>query len=120
MCTVKAGTHKFMFIAEGWGARLREEREKAGLSQADLAHRNTQRGYETEKTAPDLRYLSDAESRGLDVGYVVTGRRLGDGDAEDPGEAAIVATLWTSLCTESRAAVLTILRSLASRTAGQE
>lgn len=63
-------------------ARLREERERLGLTQVDLSAKcgvtlRTQRNYETAERSPDANYLAALGDAGGDVGYVVTGRRGG-------------------------------------------
>jgi len=65
---------KFMAI----GDRLREERERLRLSQADFAekagiHRNTQVRYEKGKTEPETGYLESIKAIGVDVDYVLFG-----------------------------------------------
>ena len=62
------------------GSRLRSERKKIGLSQtafAELAglRKQSQVHYETGKRYPDGNYLSAIAKHGVDVLYVLTGRR---------------------------------------------
>lgn len=62
------------------GNRLREERELLCLSQALFAarvgiSRMSQVNYETGKRSPDADYLRAASEIGVDVGYVITGKR---------------------------------------------
>lgn len=62
------------------GERLREERERLGFSQTDLAEvggvtRKTQFNYESGERYPDAAYLGALASVGFDVLYVVTGHR---------------------------------------------
>ncbi|BAP41312.1 putative uncharacterized protein [Pseudomonas sp. StFLB209] len=62
------------------GERLREERERLGLSQEDLAStggvgRNTQGGYERGVRNPDTAYLVAVATLGVDVAFVLTGFR---------------------------------------------
>ncbi|MFC3549438.1 helix-turn-helix domain-containing protein [Lysobacter cavernae] len=71
-------------------ARLREERLRLGLNQQDFAEstgvsRKTQSAYESGASAPDVAYLKIAASLGVDVHYVISGRREGspiDGHVE--------------------------------------
>lgn len=66
------------------GTRLRSERERLGLSQADFAertgiHRNTLVRYETDKRELGTGYIETLRSSGADVDYVLFG--LPDADA---------------------------------------
>ncbi|MNH81153.1 HTH-type transcriptional regulator ImmR [compost metagenome] len=63
------------------GARLREERTRLGVSQTELAvacgiAKNTQLNYEKDERSPDAKYLTAAEALGMDVYYVLIGKRL--------------------------------------------
>jgi transcriptional regulator with XRE-family HTH domain len=62
------------------GKRLKEERERLGISQADFATacgvgRTAQFNYESGKRSPDGDYLNAAGEFGIDVGYVLFGER---------------------------------------------
>ncbi|WP_081741869.1 helix-turn-helix domain-containing protein [Pseudomonas sp. LAIL14HWK12:I9] len=62
------------------GDRLREERVRLGLSQEDLAqaggvNRNTQGSYERGVRNPDSTYLLGVAPLGVDVGFVLFGKR---------------------------------------------
>lgn len=64
----------------GIGERLKEERERLGLSQTDFAalagaSKNSQYNYEKGERSPDATYLAAVAGVGLDVLYVVTGER---------------------------------------------
>lgn len=63
------------------GQRLKEEREKLGLSQIGMAEkasvsRATQQNYEYDLRSPDAEYLAKVAALGVDVQYVVTGERV--------------------------------------------
>lgn len=59
-----------------FGERLREERERLGLTQDRLGVTpQAQRRYEKSERYPDLEYLNHFASLGGDVLYVVTGQR---------------------------------------------
>ncbi|MGO1069222.1 helix-turn-helix domain-containing protein [Lysobacter sp. CA199] len=63
-----------------FGTRLREERERLGFSQETLGDmagvvRKSQTNYELGKTAPSASYLARLSLAGVDVAYVLTGRR---------------------------------------------
>jgi len=60
--------------------RLREERVRTGLSQAAFAERagttgRSQRNYESGERFPDSNYLEALARIGVDVLYILTGRR---------------------------------------------
>lgn len=60
--------------------RLRLERERLGLSQSDFGKRGhvskmAQWTYEQGRHWPSVEYLESLKSEGVDVGYLVTGRR---------------------------------------------
>ena len=60
--------------------RLREERERLGLSQTELGEaggvrKQAQHLYETGARQPDMAYLSAIATAGADVLYILTGRR---------------------------------------------
>ncbi|HCF9884518.1 helix-turn-helix domain-containing protein [Pseudomonas aeruginosa] len=70
------------------GARLRQERERIGLSQTEFAAiadkagvagatRQSQSLYEKGKRMPDAGYLAVVAAAGVDVSYVLTGQRQG-------------------------------------------
>ncbi|WP_065760982.1 helix-turn-helix domain-containing protein [Pseudomonas defluvii] len=64
----------------GIGERLKEERERLGLSQTDFAalagaSKNSQYNYEKGERSPDANYLFAAAMQGVDVLYVITGER---------------------------------------------
>lgn len=76
------------------GERLREERERFGWNQEELGqrggvNRNTQGKYEKGERNPDSAYLTAVADSGVDVLYVLTGRRTPvlpddlDADAHD-------------------------------------
>jgi transcriptional regulator with XRE-family HTH domain len=64
-----------------FGQRLREERERLKLRQEDFAElggvkRVTQHLYELSERFPDVRYLEALIGHGVDVQYLILGRRL--------------------------------------------
>lgn len=69
------------------GKRLREERERLGYSQPDFAAlggktKKTQIEWEADKATPNAAFLAEVELAGVDVLYVLAGRRetpLADG-----------------------------------------
>ena len=62
------------------GERLREERERLGLSQTDFAaigglKKLAQISYEQDKRSPDGGYFAAIAAAGADVQYIITGER---------------------------------------------
>jgi len=63
-----------------FGVRLKEERERLEKQQKDFAEiigvtAKTQRNYEQGLRKPDAEYLEKASEVGVDVQYVITGKR---------------------------------------------
>lgn len=61
--------------------RLREERQRMGLNQADFGgiggvKKGAQLKYESGERMPDALYLSAIADAGVDVNYVLTGQRM--------------------------------------------
>ena len=62
------------------GTRLKEERDRLGLKAADFGQFGdwpvrTVYGWEAGKTTPKAEFFADVEPLGLDVNYIITGRR---------------------------------------------
>jgi transcriptional regulator with XRE-family HTH domain len=77
-------------LREKIGARLRQERERLGFTQAEFAalgnvSTRSQTDWEMGKAVPNAEFLASVAAHGLDVSYVVTGVRnvavLPDDDA---------------------------------------
>lgn len=92
-------------IPPGFGQRLRDERKRLKLSQADLAQaggvqRLAQLQYESEATAPTTRYLSAISQAGVDLSYLMLGIRLGEGglSPEQSRRAEDKAFEWIQRC----------------------
>ncbi|MCJ2370363.1 helix-turn-helix transcriptional regulator [Pseudomonas sp. RGM 3321] len=85
-----------MHIADGVGERLKEERERLGLSQTEFGtrlrvSRGTQKNYELGANSLDLRYVAALTDQGVDAGYVLTGHRSpAPGQGLNPDEADLV------------------------------
>ncbi|SEA50016.1 helix-turn-helix domain-containing protein [Variovorax sp. YR216] len=100
------------------GARLKEERERLGLSQADFAaigdaSKRTQIQWEKGAAAPNAEFLALVAQVGVDVLYVVTGQRTpAPSNALTSDEAALVENYKHS-DEEGRAAARRVLSSLA-------
>ena len=80
------------------GERLREERERLGMSQPAFAAiagttKQTLFSWESGKTAPDAHQLAAIQAAGADVLYILTGQRTGavaPTPALKPEEAALL------------------------------
>nr|VFK23917.1 MAG: Helix-turn-helix [Candidatus Kentron sp. LPFa] len=78
-----------------FGQRLIEERGKLNLSQSDFAKiggvaRGAQSNYERELRKPDLEYLTGLMDAGVDIQYVLTGKRSAHEDSLKPEEEALL------------------------------
>ena len=70
------------------GERLRAERQRLGLTQPQIAStagvsKTSQVNYEAGTRAPDTAYLQAVSTLGVDVAFVVTGRRAGEQPSAD-------------------------------------
>lgn len=80
------------------GSRLKEERERLGMSQGVFGEiggvkTNAQVKYEKDERSPDALYLEALSRAGVDVSYVITGQRSTaiPENALGPFEAEIVS-----------------------------
>lgn len=101
----------------GFGERLREERKRTGLNQADFAkaggvHRNSQTEYETGKTPPNADYLSAVAELGVDVRYLLTGVRT---TASLTASEAEVLSVARDLNDDEVRALVSFVRSILDR-----
>lgn len=107
------------------GARLREERERLGVNQTAFASmggvlKGAQVNYEAGKRSPDAAYLSALAECGVDVLYVLTGRRIGgvpQGPALRDGEATLLEG-YRSLDARGRMGVQALISGLAPHSHG--
>lgn len=81
------------------GSRLKEERDRLGLKAADFGQfgdwpARTVYGWESGKATPKAEFFADVEPLGLDVQYIITGRRtagLPSGPAPAPaGDSDVI------------------------------
>lgn len=84
------------------GERLREERERLGLTQLDFSQRTgissrSLRNYENGTRVPDVHYLYATKELGVDVHYVVTGVREEEHDNFIKANAHTLLLLTTML-----------------------
>lgn len=85
-----------------FGLRLRNERERLGMSQDELAkavgiNRMSQGNYESGKRHPDARYMEAAIGVGFDPWYLLTGKRTGEEATHAAAAEYLVSELAKSL-----------------------
>lgn len=98
--------------------RLREARLLLRANQTDFASwggvkKNSQIKYEGGETAPSVEYLLRLEPHGVDIGYVLTGRRADGGFSADHG---LLFDLFGKLSARERDAVMHLMMILAGQT----
>jgi transcriptional regulator with XRE-family HTH domain len=104
-----------------FGSRLAEERKRLGLKQAGFADRvgtnvPTQSLYENGRRTLRADYLARIAAAGVDVRYVLTGRRF---DGESLGEApSELLSCYFALPAEMQRALEQLARSLHAAFAG--
>lgn len=109
----------------GIGARLREERERLGLSQRAFGEiggvePNAQGKYENGDRTPKADYLAAVAARGVDVLYVLTGSRT-PAPIENLSEVEEwVLGSYRTLVKEDQDAILRLTTTLAEYTAAYE
>lgn len=91
------------------GARLKEERERVGMTQVALASltgasKSSQIGWESGRAVPNAEYLATALTLGMDVVYVLTGMRS-DAAVMDAFRRAAEATKMASVTEAERMAL---------------
>ncbi|EKS2238818.1 helix-turn-helix transcriptional regulator [Salmonella enterica] len=80
------------------GSRLRDERKRLGMNQTEFVEligvsRGSQVSYEADKKIPGGSYLASIEKVGIDVLYVLTGKRTPKPEGlttENPEEKALL------------------------------
>jgi transcriptional regulator with XRE-family HTH domain len=92
-------------IRSSLGVRLREERERLDLSQAQMASLaefklRTYQDWERGIAAVSSEFLALAAPHGLDVFYVLTGERMSSKLTLDPIQSAVLGSL--ALCSPQR------------------
>lgn len=111
-----------------FGERLLEERKRLGMNQEAVADRcdvtlRSQRNYEKGERHPDAAYLERLAAIGVDVLYVLTGRRAPAGNGYAAAEPGPVGDLslpelglikgFRGLDAKGRRAVLAMIEALA-------
>lgn len=101
---------------DNFGSRLKEERKRLGLNQAQLAElasttNVSQSRYENGERSPDCDYLSRVAEAGVDVMYILSGRR--DTSKLTPDEVDLVRR-YREAHSAVRAAALAALASSAT------
>ena len=102
------------------GARLKEERKRIDRSQAELGgvgrvNRDSQAAYEAGKRAPDVAYLLSIQEVGIDLMYLLSGRR--ETGELNQQEADLLS--WFRLLEEAdRSAFMHLMRTMARAGSG--
>lgn len=103
----------------GVGERIKEERLRLGLTQTGLVDQvgstvQSLRSYESERSKPDAAYLQELSRVGMDVYYVLVGRKEDEPSRVmlEPDERALVKG-YQSLNDESKSHLLGVLDALA-------
>lgn len=117
-----------------FGERLLEERKRLGMNQEAVADRcdvtlRSQRNYEKGERHPDAAYLERLAAIGVDVLYVLTGRRAPAANGLAVSEPGPVGHLtlpeqglikgWRQLDAKGRQAVLAMIEALTQAAPGQ-
>jgi transcriptional regulator with XRE-family HTH domain len=97
----------------GIGDRLREERDRLGLTQTDFAElvgasKNTQSNYEKEVRKPDSDYLLRLSDAGADTIYVLTGQRA---SSQMTGPESELIRLFRLSGESTKAALIALLKT---------
>lgn len=105
-----------------FGERLKEERRRLGFNQEDFGAiggvaKTTQLNYEKGSRYPDAPYLAAVATAGLDVLYVVTGRRTPSLEGSLTEDEASVLEHYRSLPAADQAAVDRLTTALAETAA---
>ena len=100
------------------GERLREERVRLGLNQADLAAiggvaKTSQFNYEKGERSPDAAYLAAVAEKGVDVLYVITGRREAAPADSFRAEEVLLVTRFRQMTEEGKATLNSVSEALA-------
>ena len=116
---------KKMIIADRVGERLREERERLGLTQTEFGvllgvSRGTQKNYELGANSLDLRYVAALEEHGVDAAFVLTGRRSTPlGQRFTPAEEELIDQ-FRSIAPGDQDAIRRFLKAMADDVARQK
>ncbi|MGF7149419.1 transcriptional regulator with XRE-family HTH domain [Sphingomonas zeicaulis] len=99
-----------------WADRIRSERARCGLNQADFARaggvaRTSQVAYENGGTPPTIAYLLKLGEIGVDPVYILTGRRMDFASDRLDGE---LAASFNALDEEQKAILLRLAQMLAA------
>lgn len=109
----------FSIQMSGIGDRLREERERLGLSQGAFGElggvkANAQGNYEKGERFPDAAYLAAIAEKGVDVLYVVTGNRTPLAHESISADEADILKRYRKLSEADRAGASRMLMGLAA------
>lgn len=100
------------------GERLKEERARLGLNQSDFAFvakvsKTTQFNYEKGERSPDAAYLEAVAAAGVDVLYILTGRRGALSETALTEDESTLLNHYRAMPESDRAAVRRMTSALA-------
>lgn len=109
---------------DGMGSRLREERERLGLTQrafGDIGgvEANAQGKYESGERTPKADYLAAVAARGVDALYVLSGVSTAFATAGLSAAEARVLSCFRHLSSADQQAIEQVLHSLAGASAAK-
>lgn len=100
------------------GMRIQEERKRLGYSQEEFSllmgvSRRTQVSYETRDKNAGLVYLSKAQTKGLDIYYIITGKAVTVKEEQTSECETNLLEAFRSLDQEEKDSLMTIANLLA-------
>ena len=100
------------------GERLKEERVRLGYNQGDFAAiagvaKTSQFNYEKGERSPDAAYLAAVAEKGVDVLYVVTGRRTPEASSSFNGDEIALIEHYRQLPSADQVSARKMLCALA-------
>lgn len=103
--------------------RLREERERLGLSQAAMAEVanvsvRSQSGWETGRNTPSTEAYQEWVKIGIDINYIITGVRVGAMPASLPADEEVLLNAYRNAPEAVRNSALVVLLSGGKAPAG--
>lgn len=107
-----------MNINSTMGMRLQEERKRLGYSQEEFSllmgvSRRTQVSYETRDKNAGLIYLSKAQTKGLDIYYIISGNAITAEEQKLSESEADLLRAYRNLDQQEKDSLMTLAHTLA-------